>query len=282
MKCPNCGHMCVTSTCPVCGTKLKRDLKKGHTNTSIPNHPVKCPNCGRECVTSTCPVCHTKIWQLSNGSKSVAAPKRVLSESEILGRKFRANDDVGYIAADYSNQIFAVNQSGNRFTKNRHYYPFSSLISFNILELDGDTISKQNSGGVGRAVVGGLLFGEAGAIVGASTSGRTSEQTTICNSLYLEIILRSSSMPKEEVYFIQSGISKSSQEFKKAMEVARDCASILQRVKDIVRQNEKETKLNQGKEFSSADEIMKFKKLADAGIITQEEFEAKKKKLLDL
>ena len=24
MKCPNCGHECATSTCPVCGTKLDR------------------------------------------------------------------------------------------------------------------------------------------------------------------------------------------------------------------------------------------------------------------
>ncbi len=34
--------------------------------------------------------------------------------------------------------------------------------------------------------------------------------------------------------------------------------------------------------FSQADEILKFKELLDAGIITQEEFEEKKKKILDL
>ena len=34
--------------------------------------------------------------------------------------------------------------------------------------------------------------------------------------------------------------------------------------------------------ISEADEIRKFKELADHGIITQEEFEAKKRKLLGL
>ena len=40
--------------------------------------------------------------------------------------------------------------------------------------------------------------------------------------------------------------------------------------------NQPETKLV----FSAADEILKFKQLLDAGIITQEEFDAKKKQLL--
>lgn len=36
------------------------------------------------------------------------------------------------------------------------------------------------------------------------------------------------------------------------------------------------------KATSRADEIMKYKKLLDSGVITQEEFEVKKKQLLDL
>ena len=36
------------------------------------------------------------------------------------------------------------------------------------------------------------------------------------------------------------------------------------------------------KELSAADEILKFKNLLDSGVITQEEFDAKKKQLLGL
>ena len=46
--------------------------------------------------------------------------------------------------------------------------------------------------------------------------------------------------------------------------------------------NRNENTVSQNTVTSSADEIVKFKKLADDGIITQEEFEAKKKQLLDL
>ena len=46
--------------------------------------------------------------------------------------------------------------------------------------------------------------------------------------------------------------------------------------------NRNENTVSQNTVTSSADEIVKLKKLADDGIITQEEFEAKKKQLLDL
>lgn len=36
------------------------------------------------------------------------------------------------------------------------------------------------------------------------------------------------------------------------------------------------------KSISAADEIVKYKKLADDGVITQEEFEAKKKQMLNI
>lgn len=44
----------------------------------------------------------------------------------------------------------------------------------------------------------------------------------------------------------------------------------------------KAKEVSQKSESSEADEILKFKKLLDAGIITQEEFEAKKRQLLGL
>ncbi|MBQ8624303.1 MAG: SHOCT domain-containing protein [Oscillospiraceae bacterium] len=42
------------------------------------------------------------------------------------------------------------------------------------------------------------------------------------------------------------------------------------------------SKLSSVKTISAADEILKFKQLADSGVITQEEFEAKKKQLLGM
>ena len=47
-------------------------------------------------------------------------------------------------------------------------------------------------------------------------------------------------------------------------------------------QLENQTKSAQPAALSSADELRKFKELLDMGVITQEEFDAKKKQLLGL
>ena len=52
-------------------------------------------------------------------------------------------------------------------------------------------------------------------------------------------------------------------------------------LKEPLKKNNQTTNANQN-QFSAADEIMKYKQLWDAGAITQEEFEAKKKQLLGL
>lgn len=53
-------------------------------------------------------------------------------------------------------------------------------------------------------------------------------------------------------------------------------------IADYVKQRINEIKNNSGTAFSAADELTKFKGLLDAGVISQEEFDAKKKQLLNL
>ena len=56
----------------------------------------------------------------------------------------------------------------------------------------------------------------------------------------------------------------------------------MQEVAEYVKQRVDQIKNSTGTVFSSADELKKFKELLDSGIISQEEFEAKKKQLLNL
>lgn len=65
---------------------------------------------------------------------------------------------------------------------------------------------------------------------------------------------------------------------------ATKCREMLDllREKKILKLLNKETTTNEKTVISSADEIKKFKDLLDSGIITQEEFDAKKKELLGL
>lgn len=56
----------------------------------------------------------------------------------------------------------------------------------------------------------------------------------------------------------------------------------MQEVAEYVKQRVDQIKNSTGTVFSSADELKKFKELLDSGIISQEEFDAKKKQLLNL
>ncbi len=66
-----------------------------------------------------------------------------------------------------------------------------------------------------------------------------------------------------------------------AQSSAQECLSTLQIIADQC-QSEKELASGNQSNASAADEILKFKQLMDAGVITSEEFESKKKQLLGL
>ncbi len=73
---------------------------------------------------------------------------------------------------------------------------------------------------------------------------------------------------------------KNSMQYKFAMGIAQEILAILS-VVSVDRSNGAENIRNTSN-ISNADEIVRFKELLDAGIITREEFEAKKKQLLGL
>lgn len=150
-------------------------------------------------------------------------------------------------------------------------FEFSNLLSFDLLE-DGETITR---GGLGRAMAGGLLFGGVGAIVGGVTGGKKTRD--ICTSMVLKITLRNAHCSTVSIPFIRSGVKKKSLTYKQARSLARECMSYLEIIADTYRTEDATESRG-----SVADEILKFKHLLDAGIITQDEFDRKKGQLLDL
>ncbi len=258
-KCPKCGHPCFTNICTVCGTPIpdnKRTFKP-----AIPRGGGRCPKCGHVCTTKTCPVC---------GSSVVLTDKRT-------GLPISKPVEIS--------KYLTVDKGLREFTLNGNKYKFENLLEFELFE-DGGIVQK---GGVGRAIVGGMAFGEVGAIVGATTA----KLKNICTSMYIHVTFKNAPVDSDNLSFISYQCDKSSSAYYSAKDAALKCLSALQQIADSIKSEERETAkpVVQSKKqttiihdagFSAADEIVKFKKLADAGIITQEEFEAKKKKLLDL
>ncbi len=152
-------------------------------------------------------------------------------------------------------------------------YNYNDILDFELLE-DGETVSQ---GGLGRALVGGALFGGTGAIVGGVTGKKKSKD--VITSLRIKITLRDINNPVEYIDFVTFKTKKSSFLYKDLYNQAQECLSTLQLICDQIEAPEKQSSNGSN---SSADEIRKFRELLDEGIITQEEFDAKKKELIGL
>lgn len=123
------------------------------------------------------------------------------------------------------------------------------------------------------------MFGGVGAIVGGSTGKKKAKN--ICTELRIKITMSNPDYPVEYIDFISgTEFKKDGLLYKAAVSQAHECLSLLQIMLD---ENKKDIQYStDNTQISAADEIMKFKRLLDDGIISQEEFEAKKKQLLGL
>ena len=128
--------------------------------------------------------------------------------------------------------------------------------------------------GIGRAIIGGVIAGPAGAIVGGVT-GKSKGTSTSNTSFYEEEIATKSILLLEDV--------ENKEHMTLHIKIFSKDAEIISTM--LTKTNT--TKLNLSKDSTTIvdnpfDEVIKFKELLDLGIITQEEFDDKKRKLLGL
>lgn len=101
-------------------------------------------------------------------------------------------------------------------------YNFSDLIDFEVFE-DGNSIA---SGRAGSALVGGLLFGAAGAVVGGS---RKKKVKNICTGLEIRIRVNNLQEPEKVITLIHPGskVKKDSLVYKNDIQAVRKAIPIL-------------------------------------------------------
>lgn len=167
---------------------------------------------------------------------------------------------------------------------------YSDIINVTYEE-DGNTLfSKSMARTVGGAIVGGALIGGAGAIVGG-LSGDTSQNKKV-QSMNIKILVRSKTTPSINLPINLIGEAfntkdeKSKQIYKSRIQEAnaiKDLISVIidnsnqQQTTQITTNSTPETP----KQVSNiADELTKLAQLKDAGILSEEEFQQQKKKLL--
>lgn len=155
----------------------------------------------------------------------------------------------------------------------KRVYKFDELVDYEIIQ-NGSTVSSK---GIGKAVAGGLVFGGVGAIVGGVTAkAKTSD---VLNELKIKVVADDFDHPDTFIDLLLVKPLKNQNAIDAVMKVAQNIVSLLDLIKNSQNNSTNEIK---SETISEADEILKFKELLDKGIITEEEFQAKKRQILGI
>lgn len=166
---------------------------------------------------------------------------------------------------DNTKQILIIDKFENKLLE------YKDIVEYELLE-DGESITK---GGLGRAVAGGVLFGGVGAVVGGITGKKKSK--TMINSLKVKITVNNMSNPDIYINLVTSQLKENSILYKAA---ANEAQEIISTLAVITKSNENQQNVNINR-VSVADELIKLKGLLEEGILSQEEFDIEKGKLLN-
>ena len=186
--------------------------------------------------------------------------------------------NVRYIVDDVNKKVLISNTSSN-FSA----IPFSAIIGCEMLT------DSEVTGGVGRAVVGGILAGGVGAIVGATTAKKKVKS--------YKVVIYTSSI-KHSAYtinLIETEMSTSNVDYQNAVKFAADInasikaiieqnnrATMNRTVQNQIPQNDEVRSITSASHDNKVQLLKEYKELLYSGILTQEEFERQKKDLLNI
>lgn len=214
------------------------------------------------------------LKSVSSGSIEAAKHRiqnKTLNESRLAN--FNATKKIGkFLFIDEGKKQWLVPTGilGAKTNKSR-VYSFSDIREFELLE-NGNSVS---SGGLGRALAGGILFGGVGAVVGGVT-GKKKGVSTI-TSMQIKITTADMDTPAVYINFITGGASYKTNSFV-YRDFAKNAQEILSTLSVIVNGKDGSKQIVSG--AGDISELREYKKLLDEGIITKAEFEKKKQSIL--
>ncbi|MGG4094313.1 SHOCT domain-containing protein [Paenibacillus lautus] len=205
-----------------------------------------------------------------------------ISNHKSSQRYTSANGDVTLSIDETNKQISFVSLNSYK----DKVYSYHDILKSEILT-DGISVTSTNRGSqLGGALLGGLLAGGVGALIGGLSGSTTSQEKV--KKVELNVIVNDSVNPIHKIAFLDSELSayaKDSQEYKDGYNTAYHCHQLIgvliRQADEEDKQKETSTRSNNSQgNLSVADELKKLAQLKDEGIISGDEFEAQKNKLI--
>ncbi|MFA9423246.1 MAG: SHOCT domain-containing protein [Sedimentibacter sp.] len=254
--------------CPICGNATPRLLA-----THIENKTPICSDCS-----SKISMVNGKIDELSlEGLKKHLAMRE--ENAKYLENIFRPNKKISIgwtnLNIDEANRIFTIplNMCGN--TNNPPVFKFEELIGYELVE-EQCVIERFNKGDVAPQITPMVYI----PVIHVNHDDKDNKQEDITHSFKLNLYLSNSCWDKVE----SSAGSASGDEYSFQIEHSKHLSElhmITSALTAIIGVGEKGNSV-QNNANSVAEGIKTFKELLDGGIITQEEFNLKKKQLLGI
>jgi hypothetical protein len=181
------------------------------------------------------------------------------------------HDEMHVICVDTQNLRWSYYNSETRYSK---IFNYDQLIDFELVE-NGDSVIQ---GRTGSTIVGNFLFGGVGAIAGAAGSRKIFDY---CSELTIKLIINDMDNPFILINLIDTRTKKSDKEYQNAINKAIEFESLLK----IIMANDSEIErvdFVQPSQLSKKEQLQEIKEMLDSGLITQEDYEQKKKQILGL
>lgn len=170
------------------------------------------------------------------------------------------------------------------------FISYEEIISVDLIENNSTVASKSTMRTIGGAVVGGALGGGAGAVVGG-LSGNTNMKKKV-SLIQVRLRIRDISMPTLLINCFDSKSMTNGEDIKtdgisgyiydQCIQHANQIVDLVSVIIDDVDKKEKKSLNTSIGNGSVAEELLKLADLKDKGILTDEEFNAQKSKLLNI
>lgn len=185
--------------------------------------------------------------------------------------------EISFGKLDYIKDIFISDTTISKFE-------YASLIKYEYKE--GENTISVGGSGVGRAIVGGVLFGGAGAIVGAATKKNNKKSVIADMSVFITFDIDGKICVKKVKIneFLDNELKYGSMSYMKYYNQAQNLMKKLESIYLSYHQEPETQKIdsNDSMVMLNADELRKYKGLLDDGIITESEFQLIKNRMLNV